>query len=74
MTPEDEEFARIEAEIKRRQNDDDDIQEYAHQRQWVGLTDEERFEICMHSVQNMGENFQETLCKAIEAKLKEKNQ
>ena len=43
------------------------------QRTWVGLTDEERFEIRMHSVQNMGENFQETLCKAIEDKLKEKN-
>jgi hypothetical protein len=41
MTPEDEEFARIEAEIKRRQNDDDDTQEYAHQRQWVGLSEEE---------------------------------
>jgi hypothetical protein len=40
---------------------------------WVGLTDEEKFEICMHSIQNMGANFQETLCKAIEAKLKEKN-
>ena len=43
------------------------------QRTWVGLTDKERFEIRMHSVQNMGENFQETLCKAIEAKLKQKN-
>ena len=43
------------------------------QRTWVGLTDKERFEIRMHSVQNMGENFQETLCKAIEDKLKEKN-
>jgi hypothetical protein len=43
------------------------------QRTWVGLTDEERFEIRIHSVQNMGENFQETLCKAIEAKLKELN-
>ncbi len=43
------------------------------QRTWVGLTDDERFEIRIHSVQNMGENFQETLCKAIEAKLKEKN-
>jgi hypothetical protein len=41
MTPEDEEFARIEAEIKRRQNDDDDTQEYAHQRQWVGLSEDE---------------------------------
>ena len=48
---------------------------YTHppQRTWVGLTDKERFEIRMHSVQNMGENFQETLCKAIEAKLKRDN-
>jgi len=48
---------------------------YTHppQRTWVDLTDKERFEIRMHSVQNMGENFQETLCKAIEAKLKEMN-
>ena len=43
------------------------------QRTWVDLTDKERFEIRMHSVQNMGGNFQETLCKAIEAKLKQKN-
>jgi len=43
------------------------------QRQWVGLTDKERFEIRMHSIQNMGGNFQETLCKSIEAKLKQKN-
>ena len=43
------------------------------QRTWVGLTDEERFEIRIHSIQNMGGNFQETLCKAIEAKLKQKN-
>jgi hypothetical protein len=69
MTPEDEEFARIEAEIKRRQNDDDDIQEYAHQRQWVGLTEEER---------NNLENFCEMIIgkaafDAIESKLREKN-
>ena len=50
---------------------DDDIQDY--KKPWVDLTEEERFEIRIHSVQNMGENFQETLCKSIEAKLKEKN-
>jgi hypothetical protein len=44
------------------------------QRTWVSLTDEERFEIRMHSIQNMDENFQETLCKAIEAKLRSKNE
>ena len=53
-----------------------DIEHFAaliKQRTWVGLTDEERVEIRMYSIENMGENFQETLCKAIEAKLKEKN-
>ena len=44
-----------------------------HSQRWVSLTDEERREIRTHSVENMGKNFQETLCKAIEAKLKEKN-
>jgi hypothetical protein len=67
MTPEDEEFARIEAEIKRRQNDDDDIQEYAHQRQWVGLTDEERRELRKCNQQH------DAFAKAIESKLREKN-
>jgi hypothetical protein len=67
MTPEDEEFARIEAEIKRRQNDDDDIQEYAHQRQWVGLTDEE----VTWAVEWNGDRTK--FVRAIEAKLREKN-
>jgi hypothetical protein len=66
MTPEDEEFARIEAEIKRRQNDDDDIQEYAHQRQWVNLTDKELEDL-------MAIYSGVVLYRAIEAKLKEKN-
>jgi hypothetical protein len=66
MTPEDEEFARIEAEIKRRQNNDDDIQEYAHQRQWVNLTDKEMEDLwAIHSGL--------PLYRAIEAKLREKN-
>jgi len=79
MNAEDEAFNEIERRAKQRmesvrvamRGEDDDIQEY--KRPWVGLTEEERFEIRMHSVQNMGENFQETLCKTIEAKLKEKN-
>ncbi len=66
MTPEDEEFARIEAEIKRRQNDDDDIQEYAHQRQWVNLTDKELKDL-------MAIYSGVTLYRAIESKLREKN-
>lgn len=70
MTEEDEEFERIEAEIKRRSrrdDDDDDIQTYI--KTWVGLTDTE---------------YQEILAKhdggglilfyhLIEAKLREKN-
>jgi hypothetical protein len=51
--------------------DDDDTQEYAHQRQWVGLTDEERSTI-ESEVLMRGENYPEVLA-AIEAKLKEKN-
>jgi hypothetical protein len=43
------------------------------QRTWVGLTDEERYEICMQCARNMGANFQDTLCKSIEAKLRSKN-
>ena len=70
MTPEDEEFARIEAEIKRRQNDDDDIQEYAHQRQWVNLTDEEMHE-CAGEYPWTPTGLK--CARAIEAKLKEKN-
>jgi hypothetical protein len=66
MTPEDEEFARIEAEIKRRQNDDDDIQEYAHQRQWVNLTDKELEDL-------MAIYSGVVLYRAIESKLREKN-
>jgi hypothetical protein len=66
MTPEDEEFARIEAEIKRRQNDDDDTQEYAHQRQWVKLTDKELEDL-------MAIYSGVVLYRAIESKLREKN-
>jgi hypothetical protein len=72
MTPEDEEFARIEAEIKRRQNDDNDIQEYAHQRQWVGLTDEE-IQTAWDEVMDGAVFTRREVYKAIEAKLKEKN-
>ena len=80
MNEEDEAFNEIERRAKQRMEavrvamrgvEDDDIQEY--KKPWVGLTEEERFEIRMHSIQKMGGNFQETLCKGIEAKLKEKN-
>ena len=39
MTPEDEEFQRISREIKRRSEEDDDIQDY--KKPWRGLTNEE---------------------------------
>jgi hypothetical protein len=54
--------------------DDDDTQEYAHQRQWVGLTDDEYFGLQMKiktpmiSVQDYIDAM-----RMVEAKLKEKN-
>ena len=72
-TDEDDEFARIEREAElrkgqpyhftKRKDDDDDIQDYV--RPWVGLTEDEAF-ACQ------GRDYFETY-KAIEAKLKEKN-
>ena len=65
MNTEDSEFKRIEAEAKRRAQaaEDDDTQVYA--KPWVGLTEEEAF-VCKRR------DYFETY-KAIEAKLKEKN-
>ena len=65
MNSEEDEFRRIEAEAKRRaeQDEDDDTQVYV--KPWVGLTEEEAF-VCR------GRDYFET-DKAIEAKLKEKN-
>jgi hypothetical protein len=51
--------------------DDDDTQEYAHQRQWVGLTDDERSELWWNT--DMSGMPEHDYGKAIEAKLKEKN-
>jgi hypothetical protein len=54
--------------------DDDDTQEYAHQRQWVGLTDAE-IDTLRKSV-NPYLSFEQgalLFARAIEAKLKEKN-
>jgi len=80
-TDEDDEFARIEREAElrkgqpyhftKRKDDDDDIQDYV--RPWVGLTEEE--------IRLQWSEFWKTEChpwaidfaKAIEAKLKEKN-
>ena len=68
MTPEDEEFQRISREIKRRVEDDDDIQEY--KKPWVGLTDEEIKE--GESKGELGHGFIQGALWA-EDKLKEKN-
>lgn len=55
-------------------DDDDDTQEYAHQRQWVGLTDEEVFEIMDAEIGfNSCWGPEEAFARAIEAKLREKN-
>jgi hypothetical protein len=54
--------------------DDDDTQEYAHQRQWVGLTD-----VDIHAIWDkdfrgwISRDSMEQIYQAIEAKLKEKN-
>jgi hypothetical protein len=54
--------------------DDDDTQEYAHQRQWVGLTEKERDELYAAHHDSCGYPITATgYEKAIEAKLKEKN-
>ena len=76
-TPEDEEFERVERESgwRKRQimaEDDDDIQDY--KKPWVGLTDEEITELHHEiKVRLMGTYKTEEIYRAIEAKLKEKN-
>jgi len=47
MTPEDEEFQRISREIRRRSEEDDDIQDY--KKPWVGLTNEEQRKFFCHA-------------------------
>jgi hypothetical protein len=87
MTKEDEEFKRIERESgwRKRQiqkviEDDDDVQEY--KKPWVGLTDEEVYEIYGAVEKLVGEHwdsggtilmFPTTLYQAFETKLKERN-
>ena len=64
--------------------DDDDTQEYAHQRQWVGLTDEEKMQIVFDAkitepndepikFGRPSRKCVKEMVDAIEAKLKEKN-
>ena len=77
MNEEDEAFNEIERRAKQRMEavraamrvEDDDIQEY--KKPWVGLTDEDQFNL----VHAMNENDWDAvqMMDAIEAKLKEKN-
>ena len=72
MNEEDEAFADLERRLaQQRKQDDDDIQEY--KKPWVGLTDEERGQIYADWRFNGGNSSNLELCKAIEAKLREKN-
>ena len=70
MITEDDEFERIEAEIKRRE-EDDDTQEYVAQREWQGLTKEDQFEIA-EKLGLFGVAWLD-LMRVIEARLKERN-
>lgn len=71
MTPEDEEFQRISREIKRRLEEDDDIQDY--KKPWVGLTDEEKQEWIDAMPYDPQPRHCMILVNVIEVKLKEKN-
>jgi len=77
MTPEDEEFARIEAEINRRQPVP--VKTYhdgkpwpVQPKPWVGLTDEE-IQTAWDEVMDGAVFTRREVYKVIEAKLKEKN-
>jgi hypothetical protein len=72
MTEEDEEFQRLEREVKMRALEDDDTQVY--KKPWVGLTELERAEICDLKWWDWEDSFDiEGFARAIEAKLREKN-
>ena len=75
MTEEDEEFQRLEreAEMRRRAEEDDDIQDY--KKPWVGLTrDEQGFVYdSLHNATSRKDSFWVDFATAIEDKLKEKN-
>ena len=58
-----------ERSLKPKVEDDDDIQEY--KKPWVGLTDEERFELAVQTGAMTADWL--TFMEAVEAKLKEKN-
>lgn len=71
MTEEDQEFERIEKEIKaRRAQQDDDIQEYA--REWVQLTGDEIDKLYRQIDWTASFAF-ENFARAVEAKSRDKN-
>jgi hypothetical protein len=43
------------------------------QRQWVGLTDEEVFDVWLNEMPAPDKVFYQKLCRSVEAKLREKN-
>ena len=75
MTEEDEEFQRLEreAEMRRRAEEDDDIQVY--KKPWVGLTREEQGFVydSLHNATSRKDSFWVDFANAIQARLKEKN-
>ena len=72
MITEDDEFKRIESEIKRRaaRDEDDDTQVYV--KPWIGLTVEEKVLELMFDAEGRLLGYEE-YANAIETKLKEKN-
>lgn len=70
MITEDDEWSRIEREIKRRE-EDDDTQEYVAQREWVGLTKEDIFEIAERL--GLADIAWKDVMLAVEAALKKRN-
>ena len=73
MNSEEDEFKRLEREARRKAQEDDDTQVYKSDvRAWVGLTDEEIMQCLGPGAVRIPEGWSK-LTRAIEAKLKEKN-
>ena len=74
MIEEDEEFQRLEREVKLRRMTEEDDDTQVYKKPWVGLTDEERFEIRQRKWWDWEDAFDiDGFMQAIETKLKEKN-
>jgi len=70
MTPEDEEFNRIEREAAMRK---EAVRATVAPREWVGLTNEEMLALEETTTCTKDESWLRNLTRAIEAKLREKN-